>query len=222
VRQRRARASGVPSVAFSSPSAPSASFRSHIGHHAKQGAGAEPRRRLAPFASGARSRPAQATQKSAMVTPASHGLPVRDGDKEPGRVALAAAVLRDHPLQELAVRSVTLQITLVHLRCWWRQRLRKGRLGLWAPVSTGALPVSARHERSRARRCTSRHRACPPLQRKQSGQARNPRALGRDRCAQRRVAPVSAHFSTRAPSRTLDRRSRSPNESGPADGSVNP
>jgi hypothetical protein len=98
------------------------------------------------------------------------------------------------------------------LHRWWRQRLRKGRLGLGAPMSTGALPVSARHERSRARRCTSRHRACPPLQRRQSGQARNLRALGRDRCAQSRVAPVSAHFSTRASLKKLDRRARSPDE----------
>jgi hypothetical protein len=142
------------------------------------------RRRLASLAGGARSPTSTSILKSARYSPASHGRPVRDGEQGAS--------------QELAVRIFTLQITLAHLRRWWRQRFRKGRSGLGAPMSTGALPVPARHERSRARRCTSRHRACPPLQRRQSGQARNLRALGRGRCAQSRVAPPSAHFSTRA------------------------
>jgi hypothetical protein len=120
--------------------------------------------------------------KSARCTPASRA---------------AGARWRRGARQERAVRIVTLHITLVHLRRSWRSR-SEGRIGFGAPMSTGALPVAARHERSRRRRSTSRHRACPPLQRRQSGQARNLRALGRGRCAQRRVAPVSAHFSMRA------------------------
>jgi hypothetical protein len=125
----------------------------------------------------------QPSTPTSETMPPRHGLPVRDGDEEPGKSGRSASSL--------------LQITLVHLCRWWRSR-SEGRIGFGAPMSTGALTVPARHERSRRRRSTSRHRACPPLQRRQSGQARNLRAVGRDRCAQSRVAPVSAHFSTRA------------------------
>jgi hypothetical protein len=61
--------------------------------------------------------------------------------------------------QELAVRIVTLQITLSHLRRWWRERLRKGRLG-WGQRCRRARYPSQRGT-SAAAGAAARHTTAP-------------------------------------------------------------
>jgi hypothetical protein len=87
--------------------------------------------------------------QSARYTPR-HGLPVRDGDKEPGRVALAAAVLRDHRLQELAVHIVILQITLTYFASLVATTFSEGQIGF------GGTDVDGRATRLSAARAQPR------------------------------------------------------------------
>ena len=87
--------------------------------------------RLSP--GGARSRPAQA--KSARYSPASRA---------------AGARWRQGARQELAVRVVTLQITLAHLRRWWHPRFRKAGLVWGNDVDGRATRLSAARAQPRA------------------------------------------------------------------------